>query len=104
MDFNEIRRINEVIKIAKQAEQIRQIQRVQKLLQLSALLKQIKDMRLQQDTIKQFCEENKDQFWRGEKPSEQELELLREKTGYDRKIWSDIVRELLGEPPPGQVE
>lgn len=99
MDFNELRRINDVIKIAKQAQET---QRIQQLLKLSALLKQIKDTRQQQDTIKQFCEENKDQFWRGEKPSEQELEVLREQTGYDQKIWSDIVRELLGEPPPSK--
>ncbi len=104
MDFNEIRNINEVIRIAKQAQQMREIQRIQQLLRLSALLKQIKDIREQQDTIKQFCEENKDQFWRGEKPSKQELESLREQTGYDRKVWSDIVRELLGEPPPGSVK
>jgi len=97
MDFNEIRRINEEIKIAKQAQQMQQIQQ---LLKLSALLKQINDARRQQEAIKEFCEENKDRFWRGEKPSEQELEVLREQTGYDKKIWSDIVRELLGEPPP----
>ncbi len=101
MDFNEIRRINETLKAVKQAQQIQQIQQ---LLKLSALLKQIKDTRQQQDAIKQFCEENKDQFWRGEKPSEQELEVLRERTGYDKKVWSDIVRELLGEPPPGKKE
>ena len=99
MDFNELRRINETIRIAKQAQEM---QRIQQLLKLSALLKQIKDIRQQQDTIKQFCEENKDQFWRGEKPSEQELESLREQTGYDQKVWSDIVRELLGEPPPSK--
>ncbi|HCM41901.1 MAG TPA: hypothetical protein DIS66_01100 [Candidatus Omnitrophica bacterium] len=97
MDFNELRRINETIRIAKQAQEM---QRIQQLLKLSALLKQIQDARRQQEAIKEFCEENKDQFWRGEKPSEQELESLREQTGYDQKIWSDIVRELLGEPPP----
>jgi hypothetical protein len=96
MDFNEMRRINEIIKLSKQAQQIQQIQQLQK---LNALLKQINDLRRQQEAIKQFCEENKDRFWRGEKPTEQELEVLREQTGYDKKIWQDIVRELLGEPP-----
>lgn len=97
MDFNELRRINEVIKLAKQAQQIQQIQHLQK---LNALLKQINDVRRQQEVIKEFCEEAKDQFWRGEKPTEQELEVLREKAGYDKKIWEDIVRELSSEMPP----
>ena len=92
MDFNELRRINETIKLVKQAQQIQQ------LLQLSATLKQINDIRRQQEAIQQFCEENKDQFWRGEKPSEQELEILREKTGYNKEVWNDIVRQLSEKP------
>ena len=96
MDFNELRRINETIKLVKQAQQIQQ---TQQLLRLSATLKQINDIRRQQEAIQQFCEENKDQFWRGEKPSDQELEALREKTGYDKEVWDDIVRQLSEKPP-----
>ena len=92
MDFNELRRINETVKLVKQAQQIQQ------LLRLSAALKQINDIRRRQEAIQQFCEENKDQFWRGEKPSEQELEILREKTGYDKQVWDDIVRQLSERP------
>ena len=93
MDFNELRRINKVIKINEMIKQTQQIQQIQQ------LLKQIKDLRDQQNTIKQFVEENKDDFWRGEKPSEQELEILREQTGYDKEVWEELVRELLRQPP-----
>ncbi len=104
MDFNEIRKISEMIKAVKQAQQIRRVQQIQQLQKLNALLKQINDARRRQEMIKEFCEENKDQFWRGEKPSAQELESLREQTGYDQKLWGEIVRELLGEPPPRKSE
>ena len=99
MDFNELRRINKVIKINEMIKQTQQIQQIQQLLKLNALLKQIKDLRDQQNTIKQFVEENKDDFWRGEKPSPQELEILREQTGYDKEVWEELVRELLRQPP-----
>jgi len=96
MDFDELKRINDTIKAVRQAQQIQQ------LLKLSALLKQIKDMHDHQNMIRQFVEENKDDFWRGEKPSEQELEILREQTGYDKKIWEEIVQELLKQSPKAE--
>jgi hypothetical protein len=86
MDFKEIRRIQELMKTVRQLQELRKI------------LDRIKDINKQQEAIRQFVEEKKDSFWRGS--SKEDLEVLREKAGYDEKTWSAIVRELLGEPPP----
>ncbi len=87
MDFKELKRINEIMKAVRQLQDLRK------------MLNQVNDVRRQQEIIRRFIEEQKDQFWRGSQPTREELNVLREKTGYDEKLWSEIVRELLGEPP-----
>ncbi len=91
LDFKEIKRIQEMMKTIRQLQDLRKT------------LEQVKDLRRQQEMIRHVLEEQKDQFWREKSPSREELELLREKTGYDEKLWAEIVRELLGEPPPKEV-
>lgn len=88
MDFNELRRINEMMKLVRQLQELKKT------------LKQVNDHRRQQEMIRDFVQEQKDQFWRSSKPSKEELNSLREQTGYDEKLWAEIVRELIGEPPP----
>lgn len=73
---------------------------IRQLQELRKMLDQVKDIRRQQEMIRAFIEEKKDQFWRGAPPSSEELSNLREQTGYDEKLWSEIVRELIGEVPP----
>jgi hypothetical protein len=85
VDFKEIRRIQELMKTVRQLQELRKT------------LEKIRDINKQQEVIRQFMEEKKDQFWRG---SKEDLEILREKAGYDEKTWQAIVRELMGEPPP----
>lgn len=86
MDYKELRRIQELMKTARQLQELRKT------------LEKIRDIKKQQEMIKRFMEEKKDQFWRGS--SKEDLEILREKAGYDEKTWESIVRELIGEPPP----
>lgn len=88
MDFREIKRMQEMMKVIRQLQDLRK------------MLDRVGDIRRQQEMIRHFIEERKDQFWREGKPSENDLNLLREKTGYDEALWAEIVRELLGEPPP----
>jgi hypothetical protein len=88
MDYREIRRIQDIMKTVRELQKLRET------------LQKVNDLRKQREMIRQFMEERKDQFWRGGKPSEQELENLREQAGYDKELWAEIVRELLGEPGP----
>ena len=85
-DFNEIRRIQELMKTVRQLQELRKT------------LEKIRDINKQREMIRQFIEEKKDSFWRGS--SKEDLEVMREKAGYDEKTWQAIVRELIGEPPP----
>jgi hypothetical protein len=96
MAFEELRRLNEQLK--RLNEMMRMIRTLQ---ELRKHLEKIKDIQDQNKMIREFIEEQKkDLFWRGEKPSADELENLREQAGYDKEMWSSIVRELLGEPTP----
>lgn len=91
MDFGEIKKINEIMKLVKQMQQLKKT------------LDQVNELSRQQQLIRQFVEEHRDQFWRGEVTSKENLESLREQCGYDQKTWELIVRELLGEPPPNTL-
>jgi protein subunit release factor A len=86
MDLNELRRLQQLMKSIRQLQELRKT------------LEKIRDLKTQQQIIRQFIEEKKDSFWRSS--SKEDLEMMREKAGYDQETWQRIVRELLGEPPP----
>lgn len=77
---------DEFKKIREMMENLRRLREFQK------TVKMVNDINRQRKAARQFLEENKELLRKEMKP--EDLELLRETCGYDKKAWEDILREL----------